>query len=89
MPNPRQAPDCERVLRHLKRIQGQISALEEYVSEQRPCEDVAHLLKSITTSFASVRSEIVEEMIVRELAAETLSSSDRVRLHSIVSVLQK
>lgn len=82
-------PECERILKHLNRIQGQISALRDYISEERSCEDVSHLLKSITTSFASVRSTIVEEMLVRELAAGTLAPGAREQVRSIVSVLQK
>lgn len=81
--------NCEQIRKHLRRIQGQLSALEGYVTEERSCEDISHLLKSITTSFASVRSSIVEEMLMRELDAGNLKSNGRKHVRDIVSVLQK
>lgn len=80
---------CDRLLKHLNRIQGQITALKGYISDERACEDVAHLLSSITTSFASVRSEIVEEMLMRELGTAAGSTVERGKVRSIVSVLKK
>lgn len=81
--------ECEKIVKHLSRIQGQITALKEYIEETRSCEDVAHLLKSITTSFASVRTDIVEAMIFQQLTNNTLSEKKRPMIRSIVSVLQK
>ena len=89
MISPSISAECGRILKHLKRIQGQITVLQDYIARERSCEDVAHLLKSVTASFASVRSDIVEEMLMRDLASGTLSSADRKKAHAIVSVLQK
>jgi DNA-binding FrmR family transcriptional regulator len=82
--------ECQDILKHLNRIQGQITALKEYITEYRSCDDVAHLLKSITTSFASVRSEIVAELLTQQLAPKgKLLPKQREHIRSIVSVLQK
>ncbi len=80
---------CANILRHIQRIKGQLSTLERYVEDGRDCDDVAHLLKSVTASFGSVRSAIAEEMLMRELAAGRLHPRDRERARSIVSVLGK
>ncbi|MBP9751008.1 MAG: metal-sensing transcriptional repressor [Candidatus Peribacteraceae bacterium] len=83
------ADDCTNVLKHLNRIQGQIDALKGYISEQRSCDDVAHLLKSITTSFASARTEIVEQMLLQNAGVRALPSRDRAEMRTILSVLKK
>lgn len=88
--NTMPSTECQNIVKHLNRIQGQIGALKEYVSLHRSCDDVAHLLKSITTSFASVRSEIVEEMLMQQLSSKgKLQPAQRKQVRSIVSVLQK
>lgn len=66
--------DCTQIVKHLNRIQGQIDALKEFVEQGKPCEDVAHLTKSIMTSFSSVRARIVQQMLAKELK---LSSNKR------------
>lgn len=81
--------ECARVVKHLNRIQGQIDALKRSVEDERPCADVAHLLRSITTSFGSVRATIAEEMLMRELSGKKVSPRDRDSVRSIVSVLEK
>ncbi len=81
--------DCASILKHLNRIQGQIEALKGYVSEPRSCDEVAHLLKSITTSFASVRTAVVEQMLLQNPGIRTLPSRDRDEMRSILSVLKK
>ncbi len=83
------ADNCADILKHLNRIQGQIDALKGYISEQHPCEDVAHLLKSITTSFASARTEIVEQMLLKNAGVRALPSRDRAEMRTILSVLKK
>lgn len=76
---------CTRIIAHLSRIQGQIDALKGYLEEKRSCEDVAHLTRSILTSFSSVRASILEEMLCEELG-NTLDAKKTERLASLVAL---
>jgi DNA-binding FrmR family transcriptional regulator len=78
--------DCAKIIKHLNRIQGQINALKTYVEEERSCEDVSHLARSILTSFASVRAHIIEETLARELGKGKLKTADIDRLHSVLAL---
>ncbi len=80
-----QTPDrnCAKIIGHLNRIQGQITALKSYLENGRTCEDVSHLTRSILTSFTSVRASILEEMIREELPATRKGGE---RLTSIVAM---
>jgi DNA-binding FrmR family transcriptional regulator len=83
---PDAPPDrCIRLIRHLSRIQGQIEALKGYLEDKRSCEDVAHLTRSILTSFASVRASILEEMLCEELG-DALPPRKAERLASLVAL---
>lgn len=77
--------DCTHLIRHLSRIQGQIEALKGYLEEKRSCEDVAHLTRSILTSFASVRAGILEKSLCDELGA-TLLPRKADRLASLIAL---
>ena len=84
MPSDEHDP-CLRLIRHLSRIQGQIEALKGYLEEQRSCEDVAHLTRSILTSFASVRAHILEKSLCDELG-DALPPRTADRLASLVAL---
>ncbi len=77
--------DCTALIRHLSRIQGQIEALKGYLEEKRSCADVAHLTRSILTSFSSVRASILEAMLCEELG-NTLDAKKTERLSSLIAL---
>ncbi|MDD4319587.1 MAG: metal-sensing transcriptional repressor [Candidatus Peribacteraceae bacterium] len=77
---------CITIIKHLNRIQGQIDALKGYLETERPCEDVAHLTRSILTSFASVRASIIEETLTKELQRRKLQPKEIERLHSVLTL---
>lgn len=79
------ANDCSSIVKHLNRIQGQIEALKNHVVEKRSCEDVAHLTKSIVTSFSSVRAGIIEHMLREELGA-ALNERKRAKMKAVLSL---
>jgi DNA-binding FrmR family transcriptional regulator len=84
MPN---ANSCDDIVKHLNRIQGQIEALKKHVTAKRSCEDVAHLTKSIVTSFSSVRAGIIEHMLREELG-ETLNERKRAKMNTMLSLFK-
>jgi DNA-binding FrmR family transcriptional regulator len=84
MPN---ANSCDDIVKHLNRIQGQIEALKKHVAEKRSCEDVAHLTKSIVTSFSSVRAGIIEHMLREELG-EALNERKRAKMNTMLSLFK-
>jgi DNA-binding FrmR family transcriptional regulator len=56
-----------QTLSHLNRIMGQLRVLKEYIAEDKPCRDVAHLTASITRSFETLKVRTLEGFILHEL----------------------
>lgn len=56
-----------QTLNHLNRIMGQLKVLKEYIAEDKPCRDVAHLTASITRSFETLQVRTLEGFILHEL----------------------
>ena len=46
---------------------GQLRVLKEYIAEDKPCRDVAHLTASITRSFETLKVRTLEGFILHEL----------------------
>ncbi len=80
-----ESDSCLHLIRHLSRIQGQIEALKGYLEEGRSCEDVAHLTRSILTSFSSARASIFEEMLCEELG-DKLEPKKADRVSSLIAL---
>lgn len=77
--------DCAKIVGHLNRIQGQIEALKGYLQEDRSCDDVSHLMRSILVSFDGARARIVEEMLRDEFPGAMLPRKAK-KLKSIVAM---
>ena len=77
---------CSKLVLHLSRIQGQIEALKGYIASGRSCEEVAHLTRSILTSFSSVRSGIIENSLLSEMKEDGLTPQKRTRFQSILAL---
>ncbi len=83
------SPDCQKIINHLSRIQGQIDSLKRAVEAGNPCDEVAMLTNSILRSFDSARANIVETYILEEILGGKKVSADKAEKLSRVISLYK
>ena len=79
----------QKTLNHLNRIKGQISVLEKYISEDRPCREIAQLTASITASFQSLKSKSLSSYIQHDLVQNDLPIDKKNDLEKILKLFRK
>ena len=79
----------QKTLNHLNRIKGQIFVLEKYISEDRPCREIAQLTASITASFQSLKTRTLSAYIQHELINYDLPENKKNDLEKILKLYKK
>lgn len=79
----------KKTLNHLNRIKGQIAVLEKYISEDRPCREIAQLTASITPSFQSLKTRTLSAYIQHELVKRDLPEDKKSDLEKILKLFKK
>ena len=79
----------QKTLNHLSRIKGQIVVLEKYISEDRPCREIAQLTASITASFQSLKTRTLSAYIQHELVKHDLPKDKKNDLEKILKLFKK
>jgi DNA-binding FrmR family transcriptional regulator len=59
----------QKLLRRVRRIRGQVEAIERALESEAGCEQVMHLLASTRAAMAGLTSEVVEEHVRTHLVA--------------------
>ncbi len=55
--------DKEKLLNRVRRIRGQIEAVERALVEERDCGEVMHLLAACRGALGSLTAEVIEEHV--------------------------
>ena len=55
--------DKQKLLARVRRIRGQVEAIERALEEEAGCEQVMHLLSSSRAAMAGLTAEVVEEHV--------------------------
>ena len=70
--------DKQKLLARVRRIRGQVEAIERALESEAGCEQVMHLLASTRAAMAGLTSEVVEEHVRTHLVeSKGGSSADR------------
>lgn len=80
---------CARSLNHIKRIEGQIKTLKEYIEEGKRCEDVAMLTTSIAKSFDTLRAQTIKNFFINEILKGKVSQKDQEKIDTIFKLYKK
>lgn len=78
-----------QTLNHLNRIMGQLRVLRDYIVEDRPCYEVAHLTASITRSFETLKIRTLEGFILHELLEGRARGTKTEQLTEILKLYKK
>ncbi len=57
------ARDKEKLLNRVRRIRGQLEAVERALVEERDCGEVMHLLAACRGALGSLTAEVIEEHV--------------------------
>ncbi|MBF0299490.1 MAG: metal-sensing transcriptional repressor [Oligoflexia bacterium] len=68
----------KKTLVHIKRIQGQLNTLVNYIEDGQNCKDIAMLTTSIAKSFDALRFRTLEGYIINDLLVGTKTSIEQI-----------
>ena len=69
----------EQVTARIRRIAGQVAAVERAVAGDAPCAETLHQVAAIRGAVAGLLDEIVEEHLRTHVADPALSAEERLR----------
>ncbi|WP_315763509.1 metal/formaldehyde-sensitive transcriptional repressor [Sphingomonas sp. Y38-1Y] len=69
--------DSSKLLARVRRIAGQVAAIERAVDAGAPCAETLHLAAAVRGAVAGLMDELVEEHLREHVAADGLSPEQR------------
>lgn len=78
-----------QTLNHLNRIMGQLRVLKDYIVDDKPCHDVAHLTASISRSFETLKVRTLEGFILHDLLGGHVRGTKTEQLTEILKLYKK
>jgi DNA-binding FrmR family transcriptional regulator len=76
----------QKLLARVRRIRGQIEALERALQQEAGCEEVMHLLASSRAAMAGLMAEVVEDH-VRTHLVDPKAHPGALQLHAVEELL--
>ncbi|PIS05115.1 MAG: hypothetical protein COT81_03025 [Candidatus Buchananbacteria bacterium CG10_big_fil_rev_8_21_14_0_10_42_9] len=67
----------KKTIHHINRIEGQLKVLKRYITEDKPCHDIAHLTASVAESFNALKIRTLEGFVLHELTDKKTSEKKR------------
>ncbi|MFT3907777.1 MAG: metal/formaldehyde-sensitive transcriptional repressor [Steroidobacteraceae bacterium] len=82
--------DKKRLLLRVRRIQGQVAALERALSEERDCSQVLQQLAAVRGAATSLMSDVFEEHLREHLGPDSGSARQREReLEEVARIVKR
>ncbi|WP_380879128.1 transcriptional regulator [Sphingomonas sp. DBB INV C78] len=69
--------DKDRIIARVRRIAGQVAAVERAVAADAPCGETLHLVAAVRGAVAGLMDEIAEEHLRTHVAADDLTPEQR------------
>lgn len=67
----------DRLLARVRRLSGQVGAIERALLADAPCAETLHLAAAVRGAVGGLMDELVEEHLREHVAADTLSPEQR------------
>lgn len=74
---PHVSKNRDKIVARVRRIAGQIAAVERSVTADAPCADTLQLVAAVRGAVAGLMDELVEEHLREHVAAPDLSPQER------------
>jgi FrmR/RcnR family transcriptional regulator, repressor of frmRAB operon len=82
--------DNQRLLARVRRMQGQVEALERLLRSERQCADVLQQLAAVRGAATSLMADVLEEHLQEQLGGTSGSSQQRARdLKEIAHIVKR
>jgi DNA-binding FrmR family transcriptional regulator len=82
--------DKAKLLARVRRLKGQMEAVERALEQDRPCGEVLNLVASIRGATAGLIAEMIEDHIRAHVAAPDVTEKDRDRgATELIDVIRK
>lgn len=69
--------DRDKIIARIRRIAGQVGAIERSVNADAPCADTLHLVAAVRGAVAGLMDELVEEHLHSHVAAPDITLEER------------
>lgn len=69
--------DRDKIIARIRRIAGQVSAIERSVNADAPCAETLHLVAAVRGAVAGLMDELVEEHLHSHVAAPDITPEER------------
>lgn len=77
----------QKLLARVRRIRGQVEAVERAVEGEAECDQVMHLIAGIRGSVAGLMAEVVEDHIRAHIVAPALGTVDGDAVEQLIEVV--
>ncbi|MCK4207678.1 metal/formaldehyde-sensitive transcriptional repressor [Brucella pituitosa] len=67
----------QKLINRVRRIKGQVEAIERMLEEEKGCEEVMQLIAGVRGAINGLMGEVLEDHIRMHIAAEGLVQKDR------------
>lgn len=67
----------DKIVARVRRIAGQVAAIERTVIANAPCRDTLHLVAAVRGAVAGLMDELVEEHLREHVAAPDMNPDER------------
>ncbi|TQK10976.1 metal/formaldehyde-sensitive transcriptional repressor [Herbaspirillum sp. SJZ107] len=74
---PHTAREKAKLLARVRRIRGQVEAIERALESEAGCADVLHLLAASRGAMNGLMAEVIEDHVREHVAADDLSAAAR------------
>ncbi len=77
-----------KLLARIRRVRGQVEAVERAVEAEAECEQVMHLIAGIRGSMASLMAEVVEDHVRAHLAGSNTTAETYTAAEQLIEVVR-
>jgi DNA-binding FrmR family transcriptional regulator len=78
----------QKLLARVRRVRGQIEAIERAIDGEAGCEQVMHLIAGIRGSMAGLMAEVMEDHVRAHFVGEHASPHDRDAAEQLIEVVR-
>ncbi len=76
-----------KLLARIRRVRGQIEAIERAVEAEAECEQVMHLIAGIRGSMASLMAEVMEDHVRAHFAGPETDADARLAAEQLIEIM--
>ena len=81
---------CESPINHLKRVEGQMKKIREYIEKGEKCQEIALLLKSVSNSFESAKNNILRNFVLDRMGRnQKISKKELEKINKVFNSFKK